>query len=195
MSELGFGHSTQGEEERTEPDFFDVGLVGVLGDDLLDCELSAALDVLPEPDQAEPTPTQQFDLLETVGEAISEGLFLFLGKPIAFAGPGWVFFLLLNGFHGPLFFLPTLFLFGAYSVSSSSLRSSFLAVDISCMFSSEADFMLVDRKLRFFVKRALLVLVDRNRVIVRVNRGMSLGWLRTKWFSLGLGIFLADELE
>ena len=55
FGKLWLGNPAQGEEEGAEPDLFDVGLMGVLGYYLLYCELSSALDVLAQPDQAEPS--------------------------------------------------------------------------------------------------------------------------------------------
>ena len=55
FGKLWLGDPAEGKEEGAEPDLLDVGLMGVLGYYLLDRELSSALDVLAQPDQAEPS--------------------------------------------------------------------------------------------------------------------------------------------
>lgn len=49
LGKLWFGDSAEGEEEGTEPYLFEVGLVGILSDDLFDGELSSAFDVFSQP--------------------------------------------------------------------------------------------------------------------------------------------------
>lgn len=110
FGEFWFGHPAEGEEHGAEPNLLDVGLVGVLGDDLLDRELAARFDVPAQPDQAEPAAAQQLHLLETVGEAVSEGVLFLLGESERLGGgEGVVEFLLwgaFDGLDGPLLLLP-----------------------------------------------------------------------------------------
>lgn len=83
LCELGLGDAPQGEEVGAEPYLFYVGLMGVLGDDLLDGELLPALDMAAQPHQREAPSAQQLDLLEPIGEPVAEGLLLLLSEPIA----------------------------------------------------------------------------------------------------------------
>jgi hypothetical protein len=46
MCELRFGDPSKTKEHGAEPNFLDMGLMCILGDDLLNGELSPALDVL-----------------------------------------------------------------------------------------------------------------------------------------------------
>jgi hypothetical protein len=75
---LRLGNSSEREEHGAEPNLLDVGLVSVLGDDLLNGELPPRLYVLAEPHQTESSSTQQLHLLETVRKTVSKSVFLLL---------------------------------------------------------------------------------------------------------------------
>lgn len=72
--ELLLGGAAELEEVRAEPDLLDVRLVAALRDDLLHRVLLLALLVLAQPHEGEASPSEQFDLVEAVGEAVAEGL-------------------------------------------------------------------------------------------------------------------------
>jgi hypothetical protein len=58
----------------------------ILSDDLLDCKLSAAFDMLAKPYKAETSPPKQLDLLKSIRKAVSECSFLFLREAVALVG-------------------------------------------------------------------------------------------------------------
>lgn len=70
------------EEICTKPDLLDVGLVTWFCYYLLYCILLLAFFVLSQPDQTEPSPSQQFDFVETVREPIPKSLGLLLAQII-----------------------------------------------------------------------------------------------------------------
>ncbi len=88
-----------------------MGLVGVLGDDLLDGELAARLDVPAKPHQAETPSPQQFHFLETVRKTVAKYVFLLLSqsKRLRLRHRVISIFLLgraFNGLDSPLLFSP-----------------------------------------------------------------------------------------
>lgn len=80
--EFLLGGASEVEEVGAEPDFLDVGLVAAFGDDLFDGVLLFALLVFPQPHERKPSSSQQFDLVEAIGEAISEDFYFFLAEVI-----------------------------------------------------------------------------------------------------------------
>jgi hypothetical protein len=72
--EFLLGRAAELEEVGAEPDLLYVGLVAALGDYLLYRVLLVALLVLPQPHQRKTATPEQLYLLETVGEAVAEGV-------------------------------------------------------------------------------------------------------------------------
>jgi len=75
-----FWNASKGEKHCSKPNFLNMGLVGILGDNLLDSKLSSTFGVLSEPNQAETPSSQKFDLLKAIREAISKYFLLFFGQ-------------------------------------------------------------------------------------------------------------------
>ena len=80
--EFLFGSPSELKEVGAEPDLFYVGLVAALGNYLLYCVLLLAFFVFSQPDQTESSPPEQLHLVETVREAVSKGIALFLAEVI-----------------------------------------------------------------------------------------------------------------
>lgn len=86
--EFGFWHASKCKVHRAEPDLFDVSLVGVVRDDLLDSELLAALDVFAQPDKTESTPTQELYLFKSVRKSVAKSFNLLICESIVVRGKG-----------------------------------------------------------------------------------------------------------
>lgn len=62
------------EKISAKPNLFDMRLMVTLGNDLFDCIFLLAFIMLSQPDQGEPTPTQQLQLVKPIGKPIPEHL-------------------------------------------------------------------------------------------------------------------------
>lgn len=78
--------------------------MGVLRNNLLNCELPSTLNMSAQPNQAETSSTQQLDLFEAIRESVTKGLFLFFSKSITFVGDSVtdIFFMFFYGLDSPL---------------------------------------------------------------------------------------------
>ncbi len=86
--------------------------MGVLSYYLFDCEFSSAFNVSAKPHQAESSPSQQFDLLESIRKPVSKSLFFLLSQPITLVRRDrlvHIFSLFFYCFDSPLFLMCLLF--------------------------------------------------------------------------------------
>ncbi len=85
---FGFRYPSKREVHRAKPDLFDVSLVSVVRDDLLDGELLAALDVFAQPDKTESTPTQELYLFKSVRKSVAKSFNLLICESVVVRGKG-----------------------------------------------------------------------------------------------------------
>jgi len=127
--------------------------MSVLSNYLLDGKLTPTLSMSSKPNQAEPTPSQQFHFLKSIRKTISECSFLLFGEAKALVRPYWIasllFFLFLSfdSFNCHLLFCFPLWVAGFPIELRLSLYFLSLLINqlvLFAIFISQADIILVE---------------------------------------------------
>lgn len=172
FGKLGFGDAPQRKEIGAEPDLLDMGLMGVLSDNLLDCKLFPTFYVFAQPHQTEPSPPQQLNLLKPIGESFPECLLLLFGEPIPFFLVRAQRNLRILRFGRMLLFFILFLIFLLYCLHGFLLDSLFVQL-AARVFGADAD----------------LVFLEAEAELAVLRTGVMMAGV---WGSLGLGGLFPD---